>query len=152
MDRINNNIIYYALTFILYPLFLYLLITIIYMLMFIFFFADPILCQNINIEANTSLQNVESFPSSSGFELVEEKLKDLKDNIDRCKILGEKAYKDYIKWMKLWEEAITRPERHKLIEDYLRTKTEESVKDYANYWNKISLMREMIEETTKIIK
>jgi len=45
LNKTNNNIFYYAFLLTSHSILLYLIIMIIYLILFIYFFADPILCQ-----------------------------------------------------------------------------------------------------------
>jgi hypothetical protein len=48
MNKISNKLFYYTFMLIRHPLFLYLLIMLLYILFFNYFFADPVLCDSID--------------------------------------------------------------------------------------------------------
>jgi hypothetical protein len=52
LNKIKNKTLFSCFIFTLHPLLLYLIIMIIYFLLFMYFFADPILCQGL--EENTT--------------------------------------------------------------------------------------------------
>lgn len=110
-NPIKNKVLYFILALITHPLFLSLIVTIIYSMLFIYFFADTILCQGL--DELTSLFKVPEQvnmgdPTSQA---IQERLRTLEriglSDLEELK----KARSNYIRTFNWYIEAFTRPER-----------------------------------------
>jgi hypothetical protein len=97
LKNINNNIVYYPILLLRDPLFLFLIIIIIYVILFIYLFADPILCQG---EASNSI--------ASPNEPVQETIESLKTSLQSHTINFNKVYGQYLTNCSLYEEGLKR--------------------------------------------
>ena len=97
LKNINNKILYYFLILIRDPLFLFLIMIIIQVIMFIYFFADPILCQG---------ETTDSFTSSN--ESVQDTIESLKTSLQSHTINFKEVYHQYINCCSLYDEAMRR--------------------------------------------
>jgi len=135
-----------------HPLFLSLIIMIIYLILFIYFFADPVLCEGLDKNS----PDKEVFPShvdnnNNNFSDVK-LLKELEANIEYYTDQSNKSLIECNHWFKLYKEAINRPEKHEDIENYLSTKWRECFEDHNNYWNRAKFAKRMIKEIKEQLK
>jgi len=81
-----------------YPILLYLITIITYIFIFIYFFADPVLCQDENSSLITQV-----------FKASTESLGDLKTCLDSTIVQYNKVYNQYLNYVNLLEEGMRRP-------------------------------------------
>jgi hypothetical protein len=88
-NRVKNKVLFYILTLITHPLFLLLIIITIYILLFVFFFADTVLCQGEGIPSQS-----EELVSAS--HASQEKISELKERIEHYTAQGVKCKAEYL--------------------------------------------------------
>jgi hypothetical protein len=93
LKNINNKVLYYLLVLIRDPIFLLSIMTIIHIILFIYFFADPILCEGEDISVSPQISETPS--GDNGNDSHIDRLNGLRDNIERYKIIASKARKDH---------------------------------------------------------
>lgn len=120
MNKVKNKVYLHSFTITTCLTLLLLLLIIICFILFVYFFADPVLCEGISSD-------------NSSYNLSIERLKELKANMECCKTLAGKSIRDYSYWFELQKEACCRPERHEDIEKYLHIKSKECLEDFNNY-------------------
>jgi len=142
---LNNKVLYYLLVLILHPLLLWLIIIIVNITLFIYFFADPVLCQDESVRSIG--EGISS--NSSAYNSDADYLKELRCNIESYEKEGEKAIKEHNRWMALLREAYTRPEKNEDIQKYLSEKVKDSLEDYHALWRKNLFAKRMLKEIEK---
>jgi hypothetical protein len=89
LNQVKNKVFYYTFTLVTHPIFLLLIITIIYILLFVYFFADTVLCQGLDALANAQASSEELSSAS------QERISELKESIGRYALQGNKCKADY---------------------------------------------------------
>ena len=144
-NQVKHKMHYYIFTLITHPLFLLIIITTFYALLFIYFFADTVLCQGLGVQASS-----EELPSESiSYSPQAGRISELKDSIEHYTAQANKCKVEYLRWRALMLESIHRPETHEDIQLYLYDKASENLQEYRKYWSKTQLATKMLEEIEK---
>lgn len=127
LNNVKNKTLFYFFILTVHPLLLYLFIMVIYLTLFIYFFADPILCDGTyEVGEASGIKDTLPFEAS-------DRLKELKDNISTESAKYYKALDEYKAADDILRQANQRPEKNEDIIKYLTFKTNEKYSIYSNH-------------------
>jgi hypothetical protein len=154
VNKFKNKLFLNSFMLVINPLLLYLLIIIIYLFFFVYLFADPILCQDIDPVEVTGVQQSTVTPNISETpQLLLDPEINANDRLRELKVLWESdvkeaylANKQYIYWHDLYAKATQRPVRNYEFEDVLYRHLKRPLQGCKHYFQKIRITEEGIKK------